>query len=305
MEYPSEVEERQHHRLRLELAGIPWAPMRPHASRHVLVGDRRMHCMDWGPAEAPPILLLHGGGQTCRTWDVVCHVLADRHRCIALDQRGHGDSEWSYEGDYRFSTHAKDIVGFLDVLSLPRIVVVGMSMGVFNALELALAHPERVRALVAVDAGPWIDVNGAAPIRSFMAEAERLHTLDDLVAAALRFNPRRDPRLLRYSLRHNLRENPRGGWIWKTDRRFPVSFESVRAHGRMLETRVSRLACPLLVVRGGESQIMSDAGAERFARAVRNGRWLRIDGAGHTIQGDQPAALASAIDALLTEVYTD
>jgi len=298
----SKVDEDAHHRLRLELSGLPFVPVRPHVHRQLVIDERRMHCIDWGEPESPPVLFLHGGGQTCRTWDVVCHVLADRYRCVALDQRGHGDSEWSYEGDYGFASHVRDIEGVLDALGLERVVAVGMSMGAINALELTLTRPQRVAALVCVDAGPWVAPNGATPIRNFMAEVEQLDSLDACVRAALRFNPRRDARLLRRSLLHNLRKRPDGRWMWKTDRRFPVPVEEYLEHGRKLRARIHALPCPLLVMRGGESEVMSDEDAARFARAVPDGRWVRIEGAGHTIQGDQPRALTRSLQRLLVEI---
>lgn len=262
-----------------------------------------MHCVDWGALNAPAVLLLHGGGQTCRTWDVVCHVLADRYRCIALDQRGHGDSEWSYEGDYRVESHAADIIGTLDALEIERAVVVGMSMGCINALEVTLRWPGRVAGLIAVDAGPWFDVTAARPIVGFMDTVGTLESLDDFIAAALRFNSRREDRLLRRSLLHNLRRRPDGRLMWKTDlrNRSDRVAEMSKALTK-LRGRVGAIECPTLVVRGAESHIRSDENAARFAAALPRGNWIRIEGAGHTVQGDQPKALAEAIENLLAEV---
>jgi pimeloyl-ACP methyl ester carboxylesterase len=262
-----------------------------------------MHCLDWGDPSAPPLLFLHGGGQTCRTWDVICHVLADRYRCIALDQRGHGDSEWSYEGDYRAASHATDIAGSLDALGIERAIVVGMSMGCINALEFTLGSPERVKGLVAVDAGPWVEMSGAKPIIGFMDEVGKLDRLEDFLAVALRFNPRRDDRLLRSSLLHNLRRRPDGRMMWKTDLRERLDrISDMEATMIRLRERVGEIECPTLVVRGGESRVLTDDNAARFANALKKGDWVRIDGAGHTVQGDQPRALVGAIEGLIARM---
>src|SRR5215471_2170895 len=175
-----------HHRLRLELSGLPYRPLLPPAHHHLVVNGLRLHAVDWGARDAPPMVFLHGGGQTCRTWDVVCHELSTTHRCVAIDQRGHGDSEWSYASDYRPEAHARDIAGAAAALGLGPAVVVGMSMGCGNGLEYALTHPERVTGFVAVDAGPWIHVDGAGPIRDFMRFVASPRTFDELVDAARR-----------------------------------------------------------------------------------------------------------------------
>jgi len=127
--------------------------------------------------------------------------------------------------------------------------------------------------------------------------------VEAFVERAIAFNPRRHPELLKRSLRHNLRELPDGRWTWKTDWRRPADFlEGVKRAIGALQTEVSRLACPLLVVRGAESDIFLDSHAERFAEAVADGRWCRIDGAGHAVQGDQPQALVEALEAFWSTV---
>jgi pimeloyl-ACP methyl ester carboxylesterase len=148
----SPAEERAHHdRAGLEIPDF----VSPGHHNWVLEG-LRLHCLDWGIAGRPPLLFLHGGGQTARTWDLACLALRSDYHCLALDQRGHGDSEWSYDFDYSPESHARNFVRLLDVLQIERAVVVGMSMGCINGLQLAIAHPDRVAAFVAVDAGPWV-----------------------------------------------------------------------------------------------------------------------------------------------------
>lgn len=291
-----------YHRLRATLAGLADRPPRPMASHHIVLRGMRFHYLAWGAPDAPPLLFLHGGGQTCHTWELVCDALADRYRCLALDQRGHGDSEWSYEGDYSPPAHVGDIAAFIDALGLARPVIVGMSMGALNGLHVALSHPEMISALVTVDAGPWISIAGAVPIRDFMHTVSTLDQLDDFVATALRFNPQRDARLLRRSLLHNLRRRADGRLMWKTDLRQPTDLKVAEGWITSVRDRVAALACPLLVVRGGNSAVMSDDDAARFAAAVPDGRWVRIDNAGHAVQGDQPKALIAVLEDFLGTV---
>ena len=298
----SPLDEAAYHRLRTQLSGLPDRPPRPMASHHIVLRGMRFHYLEWGAPDAPPLLFLHGGGQTCHTWELVCDALADRYRCLALDQRGHGDSEWSYESDYSPQAHLGDIAAFIDALGLARPTIVGMSMGALNGLHVALSRPEAVSALVMVDAGPWISIAGAGPIRDFMRTVSTLDQLDDFVATALRFNPQRDARLLRRSLLHNLRRRADGRLMWKTDLRQTTDLAVIESWMTSLRDRVAALACPLLVVRGGNSDVLSDGDAERFAAAVPDGRWVRIDSAGHAVQGDQPKALIAALETFLDTV---
>ena len=298
-------DEADHHRLRLELSGIPFRPLVPPTDHHVVLNGMRFHYVEWGDRSARPILLLHGGGQTCRTWDVVCHELSLSCRCIALDQRGHGDSEWSYELDYRIEAHAADTAALIEALDLAPVTIVGMSFGGLNALHYALQRPEAVSGIVAVDTGPWVNEAAASPIREFMLEVATLDELEQFIAAAHRFNPRRDVRLLRRSLWHNLRRCPDGRLMWKTDPRRRDERRAIVAAGLgFLRERVGDLRCPVLVIRGGESKILSEHDARRFAEAVPNGRWLAISGAEHSIQGDQPKALIEALQRFLDELVT-
>jgi pimeloyl-ACP methyl ester carboxylesterase len=136
-----------------------------------------------------------------------------------------------------------------------------------------------------------------------MQEVAGLDQLEQFVDAALRLNPRRDARLLRHSLWHNLRTCPDGRLIWKTDlRRRGDRLAVVTAAFGPLRERIANLRCPTLVVRGADSRILGEEDARRFADAIPNGRWIAIDGAGHSVQGDQPRALVEALRAFLAEI---
>ena len=297
------LDDAEHHRLRLELSGLPYRPLTPPQDHHIILRGMRFHYVEWGDHAGRPILFLHGGGQTCRTWDVVCHELSREYRCIAVDQRGHGDSEWSYESDYRVEAYTADVAALVDALNLAPLVIVGMSLGGIAGLHYALDRPKALAGFVAVDVGPWVNVEASLPIREFMQEVAGLDQLEQFVDAALRLNPRRDARLLRHSLWHNLRTCPDGRLIWKTDlRQRGDRLAVVTAAFGPLRERIANLRCPTLVVRGADSRILGEEDARRFAEAIPNGRWIAIDGAGHSVQGDQPKALVEALRAFLAEI---
>ena len=298
---PTPAEERAHHRLGAQLAGLEIPEFVTPEHLHRVVDGLRLHCVDWGEAGRPPVLFLHGGGQTARTWDLACLALRQEFHCLALDQRGHGDSEWSYSFNYDPEDHVRDAVGLLDTLRIERAAVVGMSMGCINGMKLAASHPDRVTAFVAVDAGPWVHLEGSRPIGQFIADADGAESLEVVVAKALRFNPRRDPQLLAVSLRHNLRVLPDGHLTWKTDRRQPLDRSRMTDWLEDLQNRLGDIRCPTLILRGAESQLFLDEHAARFAAALPRARWTRIEGAGHTIQGDAPGALVREIRQFLAE----
>jgi pimeloyl-ACP methyl ester carboxylesterase len=296
-------DEADHHRLRLELSDIPYRPLAPAVHHHIILRGMRFHYVEWGDRTGSAILFLHGGGQTCRTWDVVCHELSEGYRCIALDQRGHGDTEWSYESDYGVEAHAADIAALVDALGLAPVVIVGVSLGGLNGLHFALDRPEEVAGLVCVDSGPWVNAEAAVPIRQFMQEVTDLDQFEQFVAAALRFNPRRDERLLRYSLWHNLRRRPDGRLMWKTDLRHREGRVSTVATAlALLQRRIAALRTPTLIVRGAESRVLDEEHMRRFAEAIPHARRITIEGAGHNVPGDQPKALVEALRGFLDEL---
>ena len=275
-------------------AGVPLPDLALPSTHHVLLGRMRFHYLDWGTAGRPPVVFLHGGGLNAHTWDLVCASLKREWHCLALDQRGHGESEWSPEMDYATESHAGDLDAFVGALGLERFVLIGMSLCGVNALAWAGRHSRRLAGLVLIDVGPEIRTEGVRKIAAFTSEATPLDSVEHYVERALRFNPRRNRDLLRRSLLHNLRRMPDGRWMWKYDQRHRGKAPDPEAYARrreLLWSAVDGVECPTLVVRGAQSDVFHDEDAERLAGRLRQGRWVRIEGAGHTVQGDNPAGL--------------
>jgi pimeloyl-ACP methyl ester carboxylesterase len=206
--------------------------------------------------------------------------------------------------DYRTESHVEDLDAFVDRLGLDRFVLVGMSLGGANALAWAGTHSHRLAGLVLVDIGPETRQAGARKIAAFTSEATPLDSVEDFVDKALAFNPRRNATLLRRSLLHNLRRMPDGRWMWKYDQRHRGRVDPKAAERRreLLWSAVPGVTCPTLVVRGAESDVFHDEDAEKLARALPDGRWVKVAGAGHTVQGDNPAGLLVSLREFLSEV---
>ena len=282
-------------RTALEIADLHPAAIALPEDRQLIVGSMRFHYLDWG-GSGTPILFLHGGGINAHTWDCVALMLRDRFRCIALDQRGHGDSEWSPVVDYRIASHVGDIEGFIAALGLERPILVGQSMGGLNSIAYATRHSDRMRALVVVDVAPDISAPGVDRIRDFSSTPE-LDSPDAFLERAVKFNPIRNPAVLRRSLHYNLRQTPAGKWAFKHDqrRRSDEAVRSFTADRTRLAQEISQIECPALIVRGAVSDVLTDAAAEKFAKSLPDGRWVRVDQAGHNVQGDNPRALLDAM----------
>jgi esterase len=296
---------RAHLELSAATAGIALPDLTLPDERHVLLGRMRFHYLDWGIEGFPPVVFLHGGGLNAHTWDLVCAALRRERHCVALDQRGHGESEWSPQMDYSTESHVGDLEAFVDLLRLERFVLVGMSLGGANALAWAGRHGRRLAGLVLVDVGPETRAAGVRKIAAFTSDATPLPSVDEFVERALAFNPRRNRELLRRSLLHNLRRMPDGRFMWKYDQRHrgkPADPDAVARRRALLWSAVDQVDCPTLVVRGAESAVFHDEDAERLAARLRHGRWVRIEGAGHTVQGDNPAQLLVSLRAFLDEI---
>jgi len=268
----------------------------------LIIGAMRFHYLDWG-GNGYPIVFLHGGGLNAHTWDVVALMLRDRYRCIALDQRGHGDSEWSPAIDYGVETQVLDVEGFIDALKIERPVLVGQSMGGLNSMAYAVRHGDRLKGLVVVDVGPEIEAAGAQRIREFASTPE-LGSPAEFLDRASKFNPLRNAAVLRRSLFYNLRQLPSGKFALKHDQR-RASEEAWRistAQRERLGREVTKISCPTLIVRGALSDVLSDQAAGKFAQSLPHARWVLVEKAGHNVQGDNPRGLLDAMLPFLKEI---
>ena len=300
----TEPELREHLTRAAAKAGLSFPELTLPDTHDVVLRRMRFHYLDWGTAGRPPIVFLHGGGLNAHTWDLVCLGLRRERHCFALDQRGHGESEWSPVMDYRTESHVGDLEAFVDHLGLDRFVLVGMSLGGANALAWAGRHSARLAGLVLVDVGPEIRTAGSQKIQAFTSNQKPMESIDEVIDRALAFNPRRDRELLRLSLRHNLRQTPKGQWMWKYDQRHRGTVDPGAAERRrdLLWDAVSKVQCPTLVVRGAQSDVFHDEDAERLTAKLPRGRWVRVEKAGHTVQGDNPAGLLTELRAFLGEL---
>lgn len=272
--------------------------------RHVVVGGMRLHYLDWAGKHQRAIVFLHGGGLTAHTWDIVCSAFRYDYHCYALDLRGHGDSEWSPVLDYGLAAHVRDLDGLLAYLGAQRPVLVGHSLGGHAAIRYASRHSDLVAGLVVIDTSPFFQGGPKLTrIRDFILGADQFELFEDAIEYVRVHHPSRDAAKLRHSLKHALRQLPDGQWTWKRDQRHLNDryFTDALKELQSLLPVVSDIRCPTLLVRG-ESGALTAEDADKFRMCLPHGRAVTVEGAGHNVQTDNPAALVAVLRSFLAEV---
>ena len=255
------------------------------------------------------VLLLHGGGQTRHSWAVTAKALAQRgHRAITLDLRGHGDSDWSKQGHYRFGDFADDLGCVVDTLTdkyNKKPVIIGASLGGMAAMifagERATGQAERaLAALVLVDITPTVKMDGVEKILGFMGDrsADGFATLEeagDAIAAYLPHRPR--PRDLS-GLAKNLRLGDDGRYRWHWDPAFLTSRKNMDQREEIesqLSQAAKRLTMPVMLVRGRESELVGDEEVAVFLEMVPHAEIADVSGARHMVAGDKNDVFSKAV----------
>jgi pimeloyl-ACP methyl ester carboxylesterase len=264
------------------------------ASRTLELRDLRFHYVDWGGDDHPVVVCLHGFTGHSRTWDHMARSMADRFHVIALDQRGHGDTGWAPV--YGSRAMVGDLEAFVDALHLDRFALVGASMGGINAYCYAGEHPERVERLAIVDIGPEIHRPGVERIMQNASAATDFASVEEAYEKARADSPLAEEAMLRHRVELNIREIEGGRVAWKWDsamRDFTRPREEIGQDEQWVRWRALR--CATLVVRGSESDILSEEIASRMLEEQPLARLVRIEGASHTVTMDRPEGHDAAI----------
>ena len=265
-------------------------------------GTLRLRYLDWGESTKPTVLLLHGFAQNGHSFDFVSLSLCDRFRIVALDLRGHGDSDWAPDSDYRRESHVGDVEAAIDGLGLAPVSIVGLSLGGTIGYLLAAGRPDAVRSMVLVDIAPRVEPEGLSRVRGFVEGPDRFASLDEMVKAVRRFRPDRSVEQLRGSVLRNARQMEDGLWSWKYDpamRRPEARPKTGPAEEARLWSALERVGCPTLVVRGANSDIMSASSAAELVQRLPDARCVEVKDAGHLVPGDNPAGFIAAIEPFL------
>jgi pimeloyl-ACP methyl ester carboxylesterase len=289
---------------------------RPHPVSFTGPGGVRLAGEGLGDPDQSPVLFLHGAGQTRHAWGAAAETLAGAGwYTIALDLRGHGDSDWPDADGYTVDAFAGDVLAVIDALGEPP-AVVGASLGGLAALAAQGATTRQLfRALVLVDVTPRLEPAGVGRVVGFMAaHPEGFASLDEAAAAVARHLPDRAPRKDMTGLSRVLRQAPDGRYRWRWDPRLLGAIGDLAGGdpetithrtdeiAALLTQAARRVQVPTLIIRGALSDVISGEGVAEFLEAVPHADSVEIDGAGHMVAGDRNDAFRTAVVAFLNEL---
>lgn len=259
-----------------------------------------------GPEDGPTVVLLHGGGQTRHSWHGTWRILVDAGwRAWSVDLRGHGDSDWSAEGDYSLDAFVEDVIAMAGALPTPPILV-GASLGGLASLVAVgeSSNPELLaRAIVLVDVAHRLQAEGRDRIGAFMTgQMDGFASLEEAADAIAAYNPNRPRPTDLSGLAKNLRQRDDGRWVWHWDPNFVLgkfgSADETRSsvvEPNRLERSVDELRLPTLLVRGRKSDLLSEEDAQDFLDRVPQAEFADVAGAGHMVAGDRNEIFNRAI----------
>ena len=276
----------------------------------------RLHYVDWGNEDAPPLLLVHGGLDHCRNWDWVAQRLRDRYHVIAPDLRGHGDSAWAVGGGYDMPAYIYDMAQLVHQRRLAPVTIIAHSFGAGIALNYCGAFADQVKKIVAIEGlGPSPAVmaeQAKRPIderlRTWVADRRknagraprRYATLEEAIARMAQENPHLSPEQARHLTVYGAHQNEDGTYSWKFDNHARggggiggLSHEEQHQLWRSI-------TAPVLLVRGEESWA-SDPVVDGRIENFRNARLVNFEGAGHWVHHDKLDAFMAEVEAFLAE----
>jgi 3-oxoadipate enol-lactonase len=266
-----------------------------------------LHLLEWS-TDGVPLLLLHGFGNEAHIWDDFAPVVAPHYRTLALDHRGHGRSGWDPDGRYEIDTLVDDLEAVTAALGIERLVLVAHSLGGRVATLFGGRHPGRIAGLVLVDIGPEVDLRGSLRIRQDVeSNLEPVFESVEEYARALSLSyPAATPEALRRMAQHGLRRRDDGrfeltmdpAWRGLTSGRgaSPDAEEREGELQRRMWDALAALPCPVLVVRGAASDILSPEVTDRMVDDVlQQGRLAVVPQAGHSVMTDNPEGFNEAV----------
>lgn len=282
--------------------GVPFTQENQPVDRYVQINGMNFHYLEWGNPADPAILMLHGNSQQAHSWDFVSLPLSERYHVLALDQRGHGDSDWAADGDYSIEAQQEDIDGYVEALGLDGFHLIGHSMGGRNSYVWASRHPGKLRSLVIVDTGPESQPRGRDRIQRFRELPDDLDSFEEFASRVQEYTGRSREQTLG-ALKYSIRQRPDGKWTWKYDKllRTPGR-RSPQWTPEQLWECVARLTCPTLVVRGSDSDIFAEETMRKMQETIPDCVTTTVPRAGHLVAGDNPADFLVAVQELLRRV---
>ena len=283
--------------------GIEVGENHRYLSHNLVFRHQRFHFLEWGDPGNSPLVLLHGTNQSSHSWDLVSLHLSSRYHVFALDQRGHGDSEWSRSAHYTVADMMEDLKALIEALGLDRPVVIGHSMGGMVTLSLAHHAPELMRAAVVIDIGPEVNEKGTQMIREFVGKNVEFDNLEEFLDRVEVYDRYRTREHMARTVKYNLLRRADGRYLTKHDRRrFHNKDAEQPIKGAPSLNDLGKLPFPLLIVRGGDSNVLTDDAAQRFVTGVETARLVTVPDCGHNVASQNTVGFLGVVTPFLSEV---
>ena len=282
--------------------GVPFTEENEPVDRTVQANGMNFHYLEWGDSSKPTVVMLHGVSQQAHSWDFISLALSPDYHILAVDQRGHGDTDWAGDGTYTLDSMQDDIDGLIGALDLTDFNLMGHSMGGRNSFIWASRHPETLRSLTIVDTGPETQRRGQDRIRNFRELPNNLDSFQEFADRVKEYTGRTEEQVLG-ALKYSIRQMSDGKWAWKWD---PATRNRTRSGDdpnwgtEKLWECVEAVDCPSLVVRGSRSDIFAEETLARMGQVMTDCTTETIKDAGHLVQGDNPVDFLAAARGILS-----
>jgi esterase len=256
------------------------------SDKFVSANGLRLHYIDHGNDGAPWVVCVHGLTGNAHNFDALAPHLASKYHVISVDVRGRGESQWGPPTEYLPQNYVTDLVRTLETLGATRVSLIGTSMGGIISIMYAGGWPERVERLVVNDIGCEIDPKGAERIAGYVGEApERFENLGDVVKYYKQHYPpmaKLADNVLAEQVKWSVKPGPDGGLVWKMDANVRRPLRGGTAQQRYdMWVPYARITCPILIVRGAESDILASATAQRMCAVHQQTKTVEVPGVGH------------------------
>lgn len=265
----------------------------------IVANGLNLSYLDWGDSRTrDAMVMVHGFAETKLVWQDVAPEMAREHRVIAYDQRGHGNSERASDNDYSRSSQVEDLASLIDGLGLRSVILVGHSMGGANAICYAAEHPDTVTAMVIIETAPEILRTGLETMRRLVTVSDEFTNLDQVIDIYRRHYPYSTVEQLERRVKSTMTVTEDGGYTWDFDIAFrdsmmrPPDPDPGQRRLNDLWECVDRVQCPVMIVRGSETDMLSPEAIQRLQRRIIGSRVSLIEDAGHAVPTDQPSALS-------------
>jgi pimeloyl-ACP methyl ester carboxylesterase len=268
-------------------------------SEFIQVNRLQLHYREWGNTkDKHALIFLHGFAATSRIWNEVAEELAKDFRVIALDQRGHGQSDIDPDHDYSRTSQVDDIHTIIELLELETVTLIGHSMGGANAICYAADRPDIVSALVLVETAGDMLRSGVERLKRLLKSGDEFNSLSEAANALYEYQSYAAPDQIHRRALATFTETPDGTWIWNFDNSFrnptirPPDPDPGQRRLADLGESAEKVVCPVMIVRGGKTDMYTPESVQRLSRRMANARISLIEEVGHHIPTDDPGTLS-------------